>query len=74
LPPSRNREKREKTGRFYAGSTASAKATYYNWKAKYGYLQVSEVQKSMRLEEEKSKLERVIADVKPDLGNENGGS
>ena len=38
-------------------------ATFYNWKAKYGGMAVSDVQKLKRLEEENSKLKRVVADL-----------
>ena len=38
-------------------------ATFYKWKAKYGGLQVSDVQKLRRLEEENAKLKRVVADL-----------
>jgi putative transposase len=37
--------------------------TYYNWKAKYGGLAVTVVQKLKRLEEENAKLKRVVADL-----------
>jgi putative transposase len=40
-----------------------SEATFYNWKAKYGGLSVSDVQKLKRLEEENSKLKRVVADL-----------
>lgn len=40
-----------------------SEATYYNWKAKYGGLAVSDLQKLKRLEEENSKLKRVVADL-----------
>ncbi len=40
-----------------------SEATYYNWKAKYGGLAVSDVQRLKRLEEENSKLKRVVADL-----------
>jgi putative transposase len=40
-----------------------SEATFYGWKAKYGGLQVSDVQKLKRLEEENSKLKRVVADL-----------
>lgn len=40
-----------------------SEATYYNWKAKYGGLTVSDVQKLKRLEEENAKLKRVVADL-----------
>jgi putative transposase len=38
-------------------------ATFYQWKAKYGGLQVSDAQKLRRLEEENTKLKRVVADL-----------
>jgi putative transposase len=37
--------------------------TYYNWKAKFGGLAVSDVQKLKRLEEENGKLKRIVADL-----------
>lgn len=40
-----------------------SEATYYNWKAKYGGLAVSDVQRLKRLEEENSKLKRLVADL-----------
>jgi putative transposase len=40
-----------------------SEATFYNWKAKYGGLAVSDVQKLRRLEEENTKLKRVVADL-----------
>jgi len=38
-------------------------ATFYQWKAKYGGLQVSDARKLKRLEEENTKLKRVVADL-----------
>ena len=38
-------------------------ATFYNWKARYGGLEVSEAQKLRRLEEENTKLKRVVSDL-----------
>ena len=40
-----------------------SEATFYNWKAKYGGMGVSDVQKLERLEEEDAKLKRVVADL-----------
>jgi putative transposase len=40
-----------------------SEATFYNWKAKYGGMAVSDVQKLKRLEEENAKLTRVVADL-----------
>lgn len=40
-----------------------SEATVYNWKAKYGGMAVSDVQKLKRLEEENAKLKRVVADL-----------
>jgi len=37
-------------------------ATYYNWKAKYGGLTVSEAQRLKALESENSKLKRLLAE------------
>lgn len=38
-------------------------ATYYNWKAKYGGMQVSEVRRLKELEEENAKLKRIVANL-----------
>ena len=40
-----------------------SEATYYNWKAKYGGMGGTDVQKLKRLEEENAKLKRVVADL-----------
>ena len=40
-----------------------SEATYYNWKAKYGGLAVSDVQRLKCLEEENGKLKRIVADL-----------
>jgi putative transposase len=36
-------------------------ATFYNWKAKYGGMQVSDVRRMKDLEEENSRLKRIVA-------------
>lgn len=36
-------------------------ATFYNWKARYGGMQVSDVKKMKELEEENSRLKRIVA-------------
>ncbi len=38
-------------------------ATFYNWKAKYGGLQVSDVRRMKDLEEENSRLKRIVANL-----------
>ena len=38
-------------------------ATIYNWKAKYGGLEVSEAKRLRALEEENAKLKRLLADT-----------
>jgi putative transposase len=38
-------------------------ATIYNWKAKYGGLEVSDAKRLRSLEEENSKLKRLLADT-----------
>ena len=38
-------------------------ATYYNWKAKYGGLEVSEAKRLRALEDENAKLKRLLADA-----------
>jgi putative transposase len=44
-----------------------SEATIYNWKAKYGGLEVSEAKRLRSLEEENAKLKRLLADTM--LGN-----
>jgi putative transposase len=43
-----------------------APATFYQWKAKYGGLDVSDVQKLKTLEEEHSRLKRMYTDLAMD--------
>jgi len=38
-------------------------ATFYNWKAKYGGMGVSDVRPMKDLEEENSRLKRIVADL-----------
>ena len=38
-------------------------ATYYNWKAKYGGMTVSEARKLRALEEENRRLKHIVADL-----------
>jgi putative transposase len=40
-----------------------SEATFYAWKAKYGGMTASDVQKLKRLEEENGKLKRIVADL-----------
>ena len=42
-------------------------ATVYQWKAKYGGLDVSEAQRLKQLEEENRRLKRIVADQTLDL-------
>ncbi len=37
-------------------------ATFYGWRSKYGGLEVSEAKRLKQLEEENSKLKRIVAD------------
>jgi len=41
-------------------------ATFYKWKAKYSGLEVSDLRKMKALEEENSKLKRIVADLSLD--------
>lgn len=41
-------------------------ATFYKWKAKYAGLEVSDLRKMKTLEEENSKLKRIVADLSLD--------
>ena len=38
-------------------------ATYYNWKAKYGGMNASELKRTKELEAENAKLKRMYADL-----------
>lgn len=38
-------------------------ATFYNWKAKYGGLEISDVKKMKSLEEENARLKKMYADL-----------
>jgi putative transposase len=38
-------------------------ATYYNWKAKYGGMEVSDIKRLKELEEESQRLKRMFADL-----------
>lgn len=40
-----------------------SEATIYNWKAKYGGMEVSEAQRLRSLEDENAKLKRLLADT-----------
>ena len=44
-------------------------ATFYNWRKKYGGLGPSELKRLKQLEEENSKLKRLVADLSLDKGN-----
>ena len=43
-----------------------SEATFYNWKNKYGGLGVSEVRRLKQLEEENSRLKRMVVDLSLD--------
>lgn len=43
------------------------KGTFYNWRKKYGGMEVSHLKKLKELEEENRKLKRMFADVSLDL-------
>lgn len=44
-----------------------SQATFYNWKAKYGGLDVSEARRLKALEDENSRLKRLLADAHLDI-------
>ena len=46
-----------------AGGTGSARATVYAWKAKFGGLDVSEARRLKALEDENTKLKKLLADA-----------
>ena len=41
-------------------------ATFYKWKAKYAGMEISDLRKMKSLEEENSKLKRIVADLSLD--------
>ena len=41
-------------------------ATFYKWKAKYAGMEISDLRKMKTLEEENSKLKRIVADLSLD--------
>jgi len=41
--------------------------TLYNWKAKYGGMELSDLKKLRQLEEENAKLKRIVADQQLDI-------
>jgi putative transposase len=47
-------------------------ATFYNWRKKFGGLGPSEVRRLKQLEEESSKLKRLVADLSLDKANASG--
>ena len=42
------------------------RSTYYNWKSKYGGLEVSQLKRLIELEEESRRLKRMYADLSMD--------
>jgi putative transposase len=40
-----------------------SEATFYNWKAKYGGMEASDVKRMKDLEEENSRLKRIVANM-----------
>lgn len=40
-----------------------SEATYYNWKAKYGGMGVSEIKRLRHLEDENRRLKQIVADL-----------
>jgi putative transposase len=44
-----------------------SEATYYNWKAKFGGMTVSDAQRLRALEQESSKLKRLLAEARLDI-------
>jgi putative transposase len=40
-----------------------SEATYYNWKAKYGGMGVSEIKRLKQLEDENRRLKQIVADL-----------
>jgi putative transposase len=44
-----------------------SEATFYNWKSKYGGLEVSELRRLKSLEEENRRLKQIVADQSLDI-------
>jgi putative transposase len=44
-----------------------SEATFYNWKAKYGGLSISEVRRLKALEDENRRLKKIVADQALDI-------
>ena len=44
-----------------------SQATFYNWRKKYGGLEVSEAKRLKQLEDENSRLKRIVADQQLDI-------
>ena len=44
-----------------------SQATFYNWRKKYGGLEVSEAKRLKQLEEENRRLKRIVADQQLDI-------
>jgi putative transposase len=61
----REREAGAKTQEVYRRHAISD-ATFYQWKAKYGGLDVSEACRLKSLEDEKRRLKKLLAEVMPD--------
>jgi putative transposase len=51
-----------------------SEATIYNWKAKYGGLEVSEAKRLRALEDENAKLKRLLAEAMLDNAGSEGSS
>jgi putative transposase len=49
-----------------AGKHGISEATLYNWKAKYGGMDVSDAKRLKALEDENGKLKRLLADAMPE--------
>jgi putative transposase len=55
--------KRGRRLRRYAASTGISEATFYKWKAKYGGTDVSDAHRLKVLEEENTKLKKLLAEA-----------
>jgi putative transposase len=44
-----------------------SKGTYYNWRSKYGGLEIAELRRLRTLEDENSKLKRLLAEAQLDI-------
>ena len=58
-----NQQEAGKSVKEIAREHGISEATFYNWKAKYGGMELSDVKRMKDLEEENSRLKRIVANL-----------